>query len=427
LAESVQTPTAASDGHDGGTRQPPAAAVHPHGRMTWAFCICIGLGLIAEGYGSWQGAVAAIVLYFLYGLWTGQRLLSLDKFADSLYYAGFILTIWALILSLGPLGTHAEALTSSAIMTQFGIALVTTAVGITLRVLLLQSRHTLSDLENDARATIAEFVASLARETETTVRLLRDTRNRVLTETEDLSRHMEARLASMHESNQRQFASANGEFARAVQAHIDSIAPAVTLIAQRLESVELPSDIITARLDAAVAEIARELQTMRATLQHSSMSFTTSFDSGIAAFNSGKSSIEGISADLARIRSTLADVVEAVGKMGEVGRENIARAVDASRQHADVAQRFAIDAGEATKALRDLKRMAEDMADAVAKLNGATKSEVSSYHQQLHQQAESLQRSIQAAAADVTRFEKTMTESVAFLNDVMVHGDRGQS
>jgi hypothetical protein len=96
-------------------------------------------------------AVGAILTYFLIGFFVDKRVKNSEKFADSLYYLGFLLTLLALLkFTLGEEKTTAELIKS------MGTGMATTICGLSLRVIMLQFRETISDQDEEAKDIISK-------------------------------------------------------------------------------------------------------------------------------------------------------------------------------------------------------------------------------------------------------------------------------
>src|SRR5690349_4528326 len=57
-------------------------------------------GLFCGMLGTTLGACICMVLFLIYGLAFHKRIPNMERFADSLYYQGFILTLFALLWAL---------------------------------------------------------------------------------------------------------------------------------------------------------------------------------------------------------------------------------------------------------------------------------------------------------------------------------------
>ena len=77
-----------------------------------------------------------------------------DQIGDNVYYLGLLYTLLSLAASIVRLADDPNA--AEAILRNFGIALVTTILGITLRVIISQMRDDPVDIERETRATLLE-------------------------------------------------------------------------------------------------------------------------------------------------------------------------------------------------------------------------------------------------------------------------------
>ena len=94
--------------------------------------------------------------------------LRLDQASDNLYYLGFTYTLCSLAITLYRF--HATEGTVDYIVSNFGIALATTIVGVVLRVVLHQMREDPLELEREARSELTEAVSRLRAEIDQAVR-----------------------------------------------------------------------------------------------------------------------------------------------------------------------------------------------------------------------------------------------------------------
>jgi hypothetical protein len=106
--------------------------------------------LIGSFFGIWilgfAVPLALMAAYVAAGLYRRDRdELSDEKFADSCYYLGFIFTISSIIVSLFDLPAIADRLGDIAV--RFGAAMITTVAGLVVRVLIVNLRRDLTDIE----------------------------------------------------------------------------------------------------------------------------------------------------------------------------------------------------------------------------------------------------------------------------------------
>src|SRR6516225_7378976 len=94
--------------------------------------------------------------------------LRLDQAGDNLYYLGFTYTLCSLAITLYRF--HATEAAVDYIVSNFGIALATTIVGVVARVWLHQMREDPLELEREARSEITDAVSRLRAEIDQAVR-----------------------------------------------------------------------------------------------------------------------------------------------------------------------------------------------------------------------------------------------------------------
>ena len=128
--------------------------------LTAAFIGSLVLGLLAEWltgpYGAWL-AGGLMIAYFGFGLTLPATARNTERFADSLYYLGFILTLFALLIAMTPALNGGVEPKSTQIIQQFGTAIVTTFIGMSLRIILIQLKPNVSDHEEDTRESIVKI------------------------------------------------------------------------------------------------------------------------------------------------------------------------------------------------------------------------------------------------------------------------------
>ena len=103
--------------------------------------------------------VTAMLTYGTYVFATPRYRLREDRAGDSLYYLGFLFTMVSLAYSLYEFGSS-EGGTQS-IVTNFGIALATTILGLTLRVVYQQMRQDPFDVEREVHLQLTESAEKL--------------------------------------------------------------------------------------------------------------------------------------------------------------------------------------------------------------------------------------------------------------------------
>ena len=121
-----------------------------------AICLLKVRGFPAEAIAV--AAVAAMVLYGIVAFQIPAVQMRLDRLGDNFYYLGFIYTLASLSAALMQLQ---EGMEVDQLLGSFGIALVTTIVGIAGRVLFVQLRSELDDIEERVRRDLAATSSQL--------------------------------------------------------------------------------------------------------------------------------------------------------------------------------------------------------------------------------------------------------------------------
>ena len=114
------------------------------------------------------GPVAVLLFYLVTGLVFRRFRLRLDQLGDNCYYLGFLFTLTALSIALYDFrGMDVEIGT---IVSNFGVALASTILGVLLRVLLSQMREDPIEVEEQSRYELAQASAMLKDELYASVR-----------------------------------------------------------------------------------------------------------------------------------------------------------------------------------------------------------------------------------------------------------------
>ena len=155
----------------GTTKRPEAAEARRQHRNAWLWILAIGAAFIvvANLFGWWPWLIASVlsVLMVMFGMSVRDIEVSSDSKGDSVYYLGLLFTFIALIAALVAFDWGSDASRTIGIIRNFGIALVTTIVGLAGRVLYAMSGDAPGDLEEairgDLEAAVSEMKGSLDR------------------------------------------------------------------------------------------------------------------------------------------------------------------------------------------------------------------------------------------------------------------------
>lgn len=169
--------------------------------------------------------------YALYGHMVKQK--NIAKFADSLYFMGFL---WTLVALIRMFNTSQNAkMTATVVLGAFGYALVTTCAGMFLRLLFLQFQETVPDMLLGAEEQIDQHVTAFTEEmakATSEVLAYRKQANTVLNERlEDFSKLL-SQIHDTMETSSRQL----------TEGTYRSVDEALRLFATRLNEIEIPRE-----------------------------------------------------------------------------------------------------------------------------------------------------------------------------------------
>lgn len=141
-------------------------------RMPYVLLILVGFFLIVSvktltSTPSWIITMMAVLAIVCYGVFAGLRQanrMRIDRIGDNCYYLGLTYTLASLISAL--FGLAGEDV-GQRLLEDFGIALASTAAGVIMRMVLMQFRDEIDDIETDARLSLTqeakEFESQLRR------------------------------------------------------------------------------------------------------------------------------------------------------------------------------------------------------------------------------------------------------------------------
>jgi hypothetical protein len=236
----------------------------------FGFIAVFGFGMITAlkiyNYDSDIVAGFAVVLMLVYGL-IAYRIpevsLRLDRLGDNFYYLGFIYTLASLSAALVQLRADPDI---TAILGSFGIALVTTIVGVAGRVLFAQMRTEIEEVEEAIRRDLADasnalkallsqslrdfetFHTSLQQVANETVGRMGTTIDAQVGLVGDAAQAIADKISAAFQENE--------EHAKAHVKATKAITSAIDKLLKRLDAVELPTE----RLEKQLSSIGNELE-----------------------------------------------------------------------------------------------------------------------------------------------------------------------
>lgn len=201
-------------------------------------------------------AVAAMLLYGYIAFKIPIVQMRLDRLGDNFYYLGFIYTLASLSAALVQLTGQIDV---QPLLGSFGIALVTTIVGIAGRVLLLQLRTELDDIEQKTRQELQATAMHLREQLGQSLlefQTFRTSLSQVLTESQEnyakiinqQIKQSEGLIKAMIKQEER-VKELYDRQAKALAGAMQEINKSVDNFVQRLGSMQLPSERLEADLN----------------------------------------------------------------------------------------------------------------------------------------------------------------------------------
>jgi hypothetical protein len=237
-----------------------------HLKLATAWLCATLAGVAALAYATisqFSPPLTMVALAVLLGAYTGYGYFIPRKntiqFADSLYYMGFLWAMFALIATfvIWPLPT----LTTEAILTTFGYALVTTFCGMFLRLLLLQFRDdTGADRIEVAGEKIGRRMAALIQEINDATLEMATFRDRAAGDLGGTMRDLVQSLSAVREKIAEQHRTMS-------KAMSDSFESSLKEILGRLSAIQIPQECLTGEVAKLVSTLGRQEESFQKAAQ----------------------------------------------------------------------------------------------------------------------------------------------------------------
>ena len=237
-----------------------------HLKLATAWLCATLAGVAALAYATisqFSPPLTMVALAVLLGAYTGYGYFIPRKntiqFADSLYYMGFLWAMFALIATfvIWPLPT----LTTEAILTTFGYALVTTFCGMFLRLLLIQFRDdTGADRIEVAGEKIGRRMAALIQEINDATLEMATFRDRAAGDLGGTMRDLVQSLSAVREKIAEQHRTMS-------KAMSDSLESSLKEILGRLSAIQIPQECLTGEVAKLVSTLGRQEESFQKAAQ----------------------------------------------------------------------------------------------------------------------------------------------------------------
>lgn len=276
--------------------------------------------------------LGVMMIYIIVGVRREKREISDEKFADSCYYLGFIFTITSIIFSLFDLPQISTRMTAIAV--RFGAAMVSTVLGLGVRVYLVSFQRDIGDAVRSAEEELIEAFARLRERAATTFEKLTEFETKVDAAasasiakvqvgveqlTQSYGTSLTSFFSALTESNHKAFQASLGEvrqsslnlaksvevYSGAMQGNLQSLEGKVTqfaeVVTRRLAQTTFPDDYFAERL-------AKPLEA----LGHSTLGIASQVDRAAANVDQATNSLR---AGLATLQARAGDVEGALDRV----------------------------------------------------------------------------------------------------------------
>lgn len=260
-------------------------------------------GCISEYYASPIAAVVSMLIYFGAGFVFRGQVRNTERFADSLYYQGFILTLFALLLALAGDGTN--KLTSEGIIQQFGLAIWTTFVGMTGRILIIQFTASAGDSDEEVKDSISRYVVALNREVKTALDLFRAFRESVLIQADKLT---EESKRGRRESDEA-ITDAIALIASATEKAVKKVDESVEALTSRIANLEIPTSIMSDHIRGVATTMRADLEQLRWDMDTSTTEYARTLRDNAAILLAAQSDLDLLRRSLTDVNRIVADSI----------------------------------------------------------------------------------------------------------------------
>jgi methyl-accepting chemotaxis protein len=196
---------------------------------------------------AFQMAIPAfvVVFYAFFIFAKGKNVIHTEQLADSVYYLGFILTLFALIFALYDMS---KDLTAGIIIPKFGIALVTTVVGIGIRVYVTQFVPTQEDVSEITEKQLTDTASNLKTHLDVSIKTFRDFIDETSRKTSETLEKNTLELISFLKENLDEFAKASSNIIENINKSSTALVNKSTHLEKALEDLNSSTENFNSNL-----------------------------------------------------------------------------------------------------------------------------------------------------------------------------------
>jgi hypothetical protein len=260
--------------------------------------------------------LAAMGSYLAFALTRARY--STPRVADSVYFMGFLWTLWALI---SVLLWHPQ-LKAQQLYVAFGYALVTTAAGMFARLSLLQFYRTLEDQEDQATDQIDDGIRRIAGELELTHASLVSLRSQGTGALTDWYERFviasEAALLTMDDAGRRvvtegeRLQASTRSIADSVEKNAASLDASITGFAKRLEGIDVSPEVIRNRIALMLGSVDKTMESAANGIQKQLGAVEVVVKGLKTQVDVTRTAVQTVDADLKRVDGGIREVVRFV-------------------------------------------------------------------------------------------------------------------
>jgi uncharacterized coiled-coil DUF342 family protein len=238
------------------------------------------IGMKSLGLSQWiaSGVAVAIMCGYVALTWASRRArIREDLIGDNVYYLGFLFTLISLGYALYDFGGGISESTIESVIANFGIALLSTIFGVFLRVFVSQfradpvetereARVELTEASNLVRAELSHMLADIGDFRREILQVMRESLEETAQNTQEALIGNAGKVTEVTEQLLQRVDAASTDYAentKRVNAMSKRTAESLETLIKRIEDIEAPTDLITARVIPVVdqiSEITEELQ-----------------------------------------------------------------------------------------------------------------------------------------------------------------------
>ena len=201
--------------------------------------------------------VLILLVYSSLGLVEEKDETLIEQYADSIYFVGFLFTLVALIVSLLVLSEENYSL--EGVGSRFGIALITTIIGLFLRIFLTNFRSSFSAKKTIVEEHLTKSIKEYSYQVESHARTLRSTTELYKTSMElsiaSMQKSFEALTSGLESVSTQGVAQVNKSFNSAN----DQLNLAAAKLFEKLELIQMPDDILVSPIQEPIKNLANLL------------------------------------------------------------------------------------------------------------------------------------------------------------------------